>query len=375
MQSVWEKETFYPPQDILIIGAGLMGLWTAWELKQLRPSLQITILERHPLPSGASTRNAGFACFGSPTELIRNSETMGMDAMLELVELRFKGIRKIRTHFADAQIDFESCGGYEGINKDYRYWSELDDRIGVLNKALHAITGHPDIFSRNEEQRSIAGLAGFDAIYANPTEAALHSGKLVQALTNKVNQAGVQIVYGFTVDQWEAGTAEVTVRSGEQAFMAQQLIFCINAFTPALVPGIPVEPARGQIILSSPIPGLPVRGTFHFDEGFYYWRHLGDRVLLGGARNKALAEENTTDQNGSAFVRQELEAFLRRLLPGYQYDIEAHWSGIMAFTGDKKPLLHQVNERAWAAIACNGMGVALTPMVSEKLAALVLKSS
>jgi gamma-glutamylputrescine oxidase len=373
MQSIWEKETFYPAQDILIVGAGLMGLWTAWELKQLQPTLKITILERNPLPSGASTRNAGFACFGSPTELIRNSETMGMDAMLELVEQRFKGISKIKTMFAAEQIGFEDCGGYETINKDYRHWSTLEDHIHELNKTLKGITGHASVFVRDEAQRSVAGLGSFDAVYANPTEAALHSGKLVQSLTSKVKDAGVQIVYGFTVEQWDADAAQVTVRNGEQCFKAQQLAFCTNAFTPALVPAIPVEPARGQVILTSPIPNLPMKGTFHFDEGFYYWRHLGDRILLGGARNKALTEEHTTDQSGSVFIRQQLEIFLERLLPGYRYSIEAHWSGIMAFTEDGKPLLQRINERTIAAISCNGMGVALTPMIAEKLAGMLVR--
>jgi gamma-glutamylputrescine oxidase len=372
MLSVWEKETFYAPQDVLIIGAGLMGLWTAWELKQLRPSLQITILERNPLPSGASTRNAGFACFGSPTELIRNSETMGMDSMLELVQLRFEGINKIRSHFSAAQISFESCGGYEGINKDYRYWQELDDRINTLNKALKTITGYDAIFQRDDAQRKLAGLGYFDTIYANPTEAALHSGKLVKALGSKVSEAGVQIVYGFAVERWESDSNRVTVWNGEQAFHAEQLVFCTNAFTPGLVPGMPVLPARGQVILSSPIPGLPIRGTFHFDEGFYYWRHLGDRVLLGGARNKALVEEQTTDHSGSVLIRQALEAFLQKLLPGYNYTIEAHWSGIMAFTADGKPLLQRVDERTAVTISCNGMGVALTPMMAERAARMVL---
>jgi gamma-glutamylputrescine oxidase len=370
--SVWEKETFYAPQDIIIIGAGLMGLWTAWELKQLRPSLKITILERNPLPSGASTRNAGFACFGSPTELIRNTETMGIDAMLELVALRFKGISKIRSHFTDTQIGFEDCGGYEVINKDYRHWASLEDRIAALNKALKDITGHESIFVRDEMLRSVAGLGSFDTIYANPTEAALHSGKLVQALTQKVRNAGVTVVYGFPVERWETTGDGVAVYNNEAVFHAQQLIFCTNAFTPELIPDLPVIPARGQVILTSPIAGLPIKGTFHFDEGFYYWRHLGERVLLGGARNKALNEEKTTDQKGSAFIRQQLETFLQQLLPGYNYTIDAHWSGIMAFTADGKPLIHPINDRVLAVISCNGMGVALTPMIAEKTAKTVL---
>ena len=70
--SVWEKESFYSTQDVILVGGGLMGLWTAYELKKKNPYLKITILERNTIPLGASTRNAGFACFGSPTEIIHD---------------------------------------------------------------------------------------------------------------------------------------------------------------------------------------------------------------------------------------------------------------------------------------------------------------
>jgi len=63
--SIWEKETFYAPQDIVIVGSGFVGLWSAFYLKKKDPDLKITILDRGMIPTGASTRNAGFACFGS----------------------------------------------------------------------------------------------------------------------------------------------------------------------------------------------------------------------------------------------------------------------------------------------------------------------
>jgi hypothetical protein len=64
------------------------------------------------------------------------------------------------------------------------------------------------------------------------------------------------------------------------------------------------------VLLTSPIKGLPFRGTFHADEGFYYFRNLGDRVLLGGARNKAFEEEQTTEMHPSVKIQEALEAYL-----------------------------------------------------------------
>ncbi len=111
--SVWEKESFFAPADIVIAGSGLAGLWSAYYLKKKSPSLRITIVERGLIPTGASTRNAGFACFGSLTELVADARQMGEDNMLELVEMRYKGIKRIRKTFGNAEIDYEKHGGYE----------------------------------------------------------------------------------------------------------------------------------------------------------------------------------------------------------------------------------------------------------------------
>jgi gamma-glutamylputrescine oxidase len=205
--SIWEKETFYAPQDIIIIGAGLMGLWSALELKKRNQKLRITILERNTTPLGASTRNAGFACFGSPTELLHNIETLGTDGMLEVVEMRYKGIEKIKQHFADEVIGFDPCGGYECINQNYSNWEMLDDKIDWLNELLTGITGNQTIFQRVDEKLAGLGLQQFDALIENVTEAALHSGKLVQALTQKVQSEGVSVLYGMEVTSWEKTNA------------------------------------------------------------------------------------------------------------------------------------------------------------------------
>ena len=111
--SIWEKESWFAPADIVIAGSGLVGLWSAYYLKKKHPSLRITIIERGIVPTGASTRNAGFACFGSLTELLADIDQMGEDKMLELVSLRYRGLKKIRKTFRDAEIGYEQLGGFE----------------------------------------------------------------------------------------------------------------------------------------------------------------------------------------------------------------------------------------------------------------------
>ena len=66
--SYWERTAFVGHADVIIIGTGIVGLSAALNLKRLQPSLKVTVLERGFLPSGASTKNAGFACFGTVSE-------------------------------------------------------------------------------------------------------------------------------------------------------------------------------------------------------------------------------------------------------------------------------------------------------------------
>ena len=68
--SYWEKSVFGGHRDVVIIGAGITGLNAALNLKIAKPKLKITVLEKGVIPSGASTKNAGFACFGSISEIL-----------------------------------------------------------------------------------------------------------------------------------------------------------------------------------------------------------------------------------------------------------------------------------------------------------------
>jgi gamma-glutamylputrescine oxidase len=63
--SYWEYDRYFKRNDVVIVGAGIVGLNAAIHLKKVAKHLNVLIVERGFLPYGASTRNAGFACFGS----------------------------------------------------------------------------------------------------------------------------------------------------------------------------------------------------------------------------------------------------------------------------------------------------------------------
>ncbi|HEY0042529.1 MAG TPA: FAD-dependent oxidoreductase [Flavisolibacter sp.] len=368
--SIWEKETFFAHQDVIIVGSGFVGLWSAFYLKKKNPKLKITIVDRGITPIGASTRNAGFACFGSLSELVLDAQKMGTDKMLELVEMRYKGLERIQKYFGKKEIDFDMCGGYELYDDSTITSEKLQENIAYLNSLLKPITDTKKTYRLADEQISEFGFGRTTHLVKNNLEGYQHSGKLVQALLHKVQGMGVNVLNAVeihSIDPFEKG---VELRTNLPfTLTTKQILLCTNAFTKNLLPELDIVPARGQVLLTSPIKNLPFQGTFHSDEGFYYFRNLGDKVLLGGARNKAFADESTTDLRTSDFIQQELEKYLGEvILPHFQnqYTIEYRWAGIMAFGKEKMPIVKQVSDNIFCAVRMSGMGVALAPVVAQQ---------
>ena len=68
--SYWEYKTWLSNIDYTIVGSGIVGLNCALALREEHPHAKIVVLEKGVLPQGASTKNAGFACFGSISEIL-----------------------------------------------------------------------------------------------------------------------------------------------------------------------------------------------------------------------------------------------------------------------------------------------------------------
>jgi len=137
-------------------------------------------------------------------------------------------------------------------------------------------------------------------------------------------------------------------------------------------------PARGQILVTEPVPDLRWKGCFHMDEGFVYFRDLstpeGTRILLGGARNIAFEAEATDEMAITQTIQGRLEQLLQQtILPGRTPRIARRWAGIMGFGPEKKPVVKRLGPRTVLGFGCNGMGVALGSLIAEETANLVIE--
>jgi glycine/D-amino acid oxidase-like deaminating enzyme len=372
--SVWESESFFSPKDYIVIGSGFTGLWSAYYLKKMHPHRSVMIVERGIIPGGASTRNAGFACFGSFTELMADSKQYGDREMLELVEMRFRGLKKIRSLFGKNRIGYETTGGYELIfPEQYPDLNGLRTQMDRLNRQLKKITGRQKTFQLNDSKIKTFGLTGSGHLIENSLEGQLHPGKLCEALLQLVQSMGVTVLTNTEIYKLQDGTQGLELQTNlPVSLKAEKVLVCTNAFAKILIPELDIKPARGQILLTSPVEGLKIKGCFHYDEGFYYFRNLGNRVLLGGARNKFLREEETFSVSTSSPVQETLENFLKEtILPGISYTIDQRWSGTMAVGKEKKPIIKKINDHVCCAARLSGMGVAMAPQVAKAAAAMM----
>lgn len=375
MHSIWEQ-TSWLEADLVVIGGGLIGISTAIEYIEQHPGRRVIVLERGFVPTGASTRNAGFACFGSVSEIASDIDLMGNDAAREIVQQRVEGLQRLRARCKGADIGYTDDGGHEIFVEDHPALRRIDE----VNSCIVTVFGNDAFAVRNDLVRTYNLHESVHTLIRTPHEATVDSGKLVRTLWSIALRAGVDIRTGAEVLNIEehAGGVEVTVRTmtADVRLRCNDVVVSTNAWIPDLVPStlIPsIKPGRGQVLVTKPIQDLRLRGSFHFDEGFYYFRRLGDRVLLGGGRNLDFAGESTTSHETTQRVQEALETLLRTvILPDYDtIEIEYRWSGTMAFTENKQPFVQRVQPHTVVAFGCNGMGVALSSTIATNAAAIL----
>lgn len=375
--SYWEKTVFLQNYDYLILGSGIVGLSTALSLKRKRPDAKIVIIERGYLPSGASTKNAGFACFGSISELLKHERIEGTDSMLELVKLRYEGLSELRKNVPDSEMNYYHNGGFEVfIEKDTEVFEESVANIDRINSLLKDAIGIDKTFSLRNDIIQKTGMKSINNIIYNSGEGQLNPGLMIQSLLLQVQKLGVTFLNGIEISsiEEETGKVKLVAKSGTSV-SGKKLIVTTNAFSKKLLPELDIIPGRGQVVLTSVIPNLKIEGCYHYDEGYYYFRNLDGRVLMGGGRNLNFKAEETTEFGFTELVQSKLEELLRKVvLPNIEFEIEYRWSGIMGFGAEIAPIIKQVRPGIFCAVRMSGMGIAIGSIVGKKVTELVLEN-
>ena len=206
----------------------------------------------------------------------------------------------------------------------------------------------------------------------NQFEGQIDTGKMMAALLQLAYSKGIKILNNITVKSFsdQENFVEVCLHN-DFTFKTKKLLITTNGFASQLLEE-KVVPARAQVLITEAIPNLHIKGTFHLDEGYYYFRNINNRILFGGGRNLDFKGEETTVMETTSLIQNKLEEILQTtILPNTPFKVEYRWTGIMGVGTQKKAIVKALSNNVYCGVRMGGMGVAIGSLIGEELADLV----
>ncbi|MBW5483856.1 NAD(P)/FAD-dependent oxidoreductase [Streptomyces bambusae] len=366
--------------DVVIVGGGYTGLWTAYYLKQAAPFLRITVLEQKFCGYGASGRNGGWLYNGIAGR-DRYARLHGQDAAVRLQKAMNDTVTEVIETAAKEGIDADIHHG--GVLEVARTPAQLA-RLKAFHEAETAF-GETDreLYDalRTREHINIADAVGSTW---TPHGARIHPAKLVTGLADLCERLGVTIHESTPVTEIaprRATTPYGTVR-------APYVLRCTEGFTAALK-GQKRSwlPMNSSMIVTAPVPaatweqiGWTSRATLGDMAHAYMYaqRTADDRIALGG-RGVPYRFGSRTDNDGRtqpatiAALTDLLTAFFPQLTG---IDITHAWSGVLGVPRDwcATVTLDRSTGLGWAG-GYVGSGVATANLAARTLRDLIQQDS
>ena len=334
----------------MVVGGGVTGCSCALTLA--RSGLRVRLLEAREIAAGASGRNGGFALRGLCPPYDEARESLGadgaqalwklteraLDLMSELAGDALRRVGSLRLAVDDVELDalrreYEALGG-DGFAADW------------LDPLPHPL---PRLFA-----------GGFH----HPGDGALSPALWTRRLAGHAAAAGAEILEHSPVD-----------REAIDGLEAAELVLAVDGMTDSLAPELAplVVPMRGQVLATEPLPLVYERP--HYARGGYdYWQQLPDgRLILGGRRDTSLESEQTTADETTPYIQDQLERFAAELT-GRTPAITHRWSGFWGQTVDLLPLAGRLpgTDRIWVAGGYSGHGNVLGFACGELVARAIL---
>ena len=364
--------------DVVIVGAGYTGLWTAWYLKKHQPDLNIAIVEAEIAGFGASGRNGGW-CSPYVSELesqIGKPETQS--AAISLQRLMFDTVKEVGRVCSAAGID---C----------HYANEGHVEVAVLPAQLKRIHEHVDFMHENgfvddyqwlnssevtEKVKAASALGGFFM----PHCAAIHPARLARGLAEALEQRGVRIYEQSAAIDFDHSS--VTTQAGH--IRAETVILAAEGYSGSL-PGLSrkIMPIHSTMIATEPltkdeIESTGLNGRFTWNNGKHmviYGQLTADNRIAFGHRGKYLyngAIQEHFSPKDPVFNKIGEELF--RFFPSLRGKHITHaWGGVMGVSRTLKPAVcFDTNTRFGWAGGFFGDGVGATNLAGRTMADLVL---
>jgi glycine/D-amino acid oxidase-like deaminating enzyme len=367
--SYWERKTWLNDIDYAVIGSGIVGLSCALSLRKKAPKSKIIVFEKGMLPSGASTKNAGFACFGSISEILSDLDSHTEEEVISLVKSRIEGLQLLRNTLGDEELEYLEYGGYELFTlNDKKLFDECRYKMTYVNQLLKPVF-NAEVFSVKENSFGFQNI--HPQLVFSRFEGQINTGKMMLSLIKKASESNVLILNNAEITNLTETNQSVSLQlNHSEEFSATKVFIATNGFAKQFLKE-DVTPARAQVLVTKPIKNLKVKGTFHLEKGYYYFRNVEDRILFGGGRNLDFKAEESTEMGLTPLVQNKLEELLSTtILPNTPFEVDTRWSGIMGVGKQKKPIVKHISNHIICGVRLGGMGVAIGSSIGRQLANL-----
>ena len=240
--------------------------------------------------------------------------------------------------------------------------------VGHVRSGSAILAASPEEARELEESAELLREDGFEArwdgsVLLNPRDGEVVPTRLVAALGGTGPDGSIR--EGIEVTAVESGGL---VRAGASTCQAGLVILATNAYTPALLPGVGIEPNRAQMLATAPERTRVAERPTYSHHGYRYWRQMpSGEVLIGGWRDTSVQTELTSVGEPTSGIQVHLEAAVRAL--GVSAEVTHRWAGIMGFTKDGLPLVGPVEgmRNVYLCAGFNGHGMGFAFMSAKRL--------
>jgi len=323
--------------DVVVIGGGMTGLAAAIELRD--QGLDVALLEAGRLSGSATGRNVGFILEGVAESYVRTIALWGSD--------RAQRARRftVDNHELIAQLigRFDIRCGYK--RRGSLHLAATDQEQQELDEGTPQLV--KDGFGAELVERSQlpawAQQAGYLGGQLIPGDGELDPVAFGLGLADGATALGVRLYEDSEVVRVDSSSDGVVAHTAHGRVTAAGAVLATNGYAPRITPWFEtrIDPTRGQVFATAPLPERLFERPIYASHGFEYWQQLDSgEVVLGGWRNLDVEGEVGYENSLHPSIQSTMEAFLRGLHPLLrEVDITHRWSGIMGFSRDSLPII------------------------------------
>lgn len=359
--------------EVLIIGAGLAGLSTAYWLHKKDPSLDITIIDKGDIGNGASGRNAGFITCGSTEHFSRMVSQYGENKATQLWEFTESNHNLILNEFGSETLketcEYKNSGSWTLAATEHEVKVIQNTITSLQNKGVSVEWFDKDTVSK------ILSCEGFYGGAKYYMDGEIHPLKYLKHICLYLKN--IRMLFNREVYRIEKRQDKLKISARGVKISADAVVLATNAYSSQFFDYFEnkISPIRGQIIVTEPVSQFlePCYCSFVLD----YFRQLSDgRVLIGGFRNADVEKEVGFSDEINPIIDKKLKEFLQIHFPILRdVNIDYRWSGLMGFSTDGYPMVGSLPEepQIFFSGGFTAHGLGYTFKIGQLLSDLILE--